>query len=246
MKLKELGRFLLEAATWKDEDYFLQAVADGDAAQVQRLLKTGKNVDPEARYSDGYTPLMVAVANGHLGVAEILLERGAKVNARNNNGETALHRAIREVNPAAVQLLLSYGANASMKGQHGATPRLLAAFFGSEEIFANLDPSPTDSETHLRLMLAAARGDLQDLEAMLNNEVDPNVGATTGFTALLAACYHSQEETATSLLGRGADVNIRTRNGRSALMFAARDGNHRLIQLLTSKGAVVGVRDVEG
>ncbi len=244
MSFKKIGRFLFEAATWNDEDYFLQAVKNGDAYQVQRLLKAGKNVDLETRYSDGFTPLMAAVKNGHLGVAEILLEHGAKVDARDNKGETALHGAIMTRNPAAVQVLLSCGANTTIRDRHGITSHLLAAFLGSEDIFATLGSASAESEPQLRLILIAASGRIQGLDEMLKR-VDPNAGVA-GFTALLAACYNNQIETAAVLLERGADVNAKTRNSRTALMFAAMKGNQLLLQLLLRNGATPGVRDVDG
>jgi ankyrin repeat protein len=94
MALRKIGRFFLETFIWNDQDHLLQAVTDGNAHQVQRLLNTGKNLDLGARYSDGFTPLM-AIEHGHLGVAEFLPDSGANVDARNSEGETALHCAVR-------------------------------------------------------------------------------------------------------------------------------------------------------
>lgn len=246
MALRKIGRFFLETFIWNDQDHFLQAVTDGNAYQVQRLLNTGKNVDLEARYSDGFTPLMAAIEHGHLGVAELLLDSGANVDARNNEGETALHCAVRTENPGAVQLLLSYGAKPTARDQSGATPHVWAALLGAEDIFAILGPVMAESESHLEFLTAAATGRLQTLERMLQDGVGPDTGAVTGFTALLAASYNNQEEAAGLLLERGADANIRTRNGPTALMLAAERGNKRLLQLLLSKGARPGARDGDG
>jgi len=246
MALRKIGRLLFKIFFWKDQDYFLKAVCDGNAYQVQRLLKTGKNVDLEARYSDGFTPLMAAVERGHVGVAELLLDSGANVDARNNESETALHCAVRTENPGAAQLLLNFGAKSTARDQNGATSHVWAALLGAEDIFAILGPSPAESEQHLGLLLAAATGRLRDLEDMLNRGVDPNCGVATGFTALLAASYNNQEQIAGVLLERGADANVRTRNGPTALMIAAEDGNQRLLQLLLSKGAKPDIRDGNG
>lgn len=245
MSLKKIGRFLFEAATWKDEDYFLQAVIDGDAHQVQHLLKTGKNVDREARYSDGFTPLMAAINHGHLGVAEILLEHGAKVDARNNEGRTALYCALIANNPAAAQMLLSYGASTTIKDQHGISPQLVAAFCGAEDTFKNFGSVNAEYEPHLRLILSAATGCVQIVEEEISKGVNPNIGIA-GLTALLAACYNNRVEAATVLLERGSDVNAKTRKGFTALMFAGMNGNQHLLQLLLSRGATPGVRDVDG
>ena len=43
---------------------------------------------------DGWTPLQVAVQNGHLGVAELLLAKGADIEAKHSRvGATFLHDA---------------------------------------------------------------------------------------------------------------------------------------------------------
>ncbi|NJL28199.1 MAG: ankyrin repeat domain-containing protein [Thermoanaerobaculia bacterium] len=76
MSFKKIGIEILNALTWKDEDYFLDGVVRGDIVAVQPLV--AKGVDLEARYSDGFTPLMAAISHGHLGIAQLLLDKGGR------------------------------------------------------------------------------------------------------------------------------------------------------------------------
>jgi hypothetical protein len=62
-----------------------------DQASVKQLLDDGKT--PNARQSDGMTPLMIAVGNGDTAIAGMLLAKGADPNLRAAGGTTALSLA---------------------------------------------------------------------------------------------------------------------------------------------------------
>jgi hypothetical protein len=72
-----------------------RAAHDGDLAEVERLV----GLDPgllDARYYDqGWTPLMFASREGHVGVARWLLDHGAAINERTDDGVTVLVLACR-------------------------------------------------------------------------------------------------------------------------------------------------------
>ncbi len=57
---------------------------------------------------------------GEKNVAELLLAKGADVNATNNDGDTPLHCAAYHRDMA--ELLLNKGANVSAKNKRGETP----------------------------------------------------------------------------------------------------------------------------
>jgi ankyrin repeat protein len=82
----------------------------GDGAAVKELLDDGK--DPNARQSDGITPLMIAVNGNDLAIATLLLSKGADPNLRAPGGVNAL--AIAKARGVAgvpmVQLLQRSGA----------------------------------------------------------------------------------------------------------------------------------------
>jgi ankyrin repeat protein len=56
-----------------------------------------------------------------VGVARLLLERGADVNARAKDGLTPLHAASSFAELAAVRLLLEHGADVKAEDNHGRT-----------------------------------------------------------------------------------------------------------------------------
>lgn len=80
-----------------------------DRAAVKELLDDGKN--PNARQSDGVTPLMIAVSNGDADIAAMLLAKGADPNLR-AGGRSALSiaKSRGSAGAALVQLLERSGA----------------------------------------------------------------------------------------------------------------------------------------
>ena len=70
---------------------------------MRELLARGAAVDTAA--DDGWTPLYVASAEGHLEVVRELLSRGAFPGLAAHNGATALSAATANGHPAIAQLL---------------------------------------------------------------------------------------------------------------------------------------------
>jgi hypothetical protein len=70
-------------------DEFYGAIRSGDIARVTSLVQKGIDVNVKERRG-GATPLMHAAAIGSLDALQLLLDKGADVNARNAAGATAL------------------------------------------------------------------------------------------------------------------------------------------------------------
>lgn len=68
------------------------AVADGNAVKVRRIISDGANVN--ATNTSGGTPLHSAAWHGHTEIANALIKAGANVFARTNDGHTPLDLAI--------------------------------------------------------------------------------------------------------------------------------------------------------
>ncbi len=86
----------------------LTAIQRGDRSTVNEYLNRGTS--PNEILSNGASPLKSAVVSSNASVAELLLSRGADVNARDGTGKTALFWARRMNNQAMVQMLLNHGA----------------------------------------------------------------------------------------------------------------------------------------
>ncbi|MFO1148365.1 MAG: ankyrin repeat domain-containing protein [Alsobacter sp.] len=107
------------------------AAARGFEPIVRRLLDAG--IDVNAAYGNDLTVLMWAAGHANdapepEGVATValLIERGAKVNAKDNRGRTPLMIAAELGHAAIVKQLLAAGADASVADKEGKTARDLA------------------------------------------------------------------------------------------------------------------------
>jgi ankyrin repeat protein len=88
---------------------FLEAIALGDAERARTLPSRTTTMDALIRRQE--TPLMGAIARGRVDLAEILLERGARLDITSPSVGTALDVAILTRQPEMVQLLVRYGAS---------------------------------------------------------------------------------------------------------------------------------------
>ncbi len=183
----------------------LGAAYGGSVAQVQALLNLG--VDPNVKDSLGETPLMKAVRNGHLRVADVLLNAGAdaRLHRRHTSiqshsaphGFTALHWAARDGNEDMVNALLTASADVNGVCTQGAT----ALFFASQE------------------------GHLPVVKMLLSRGADVNLADRIGMTALSTAADMGCFGVVEALVRSGADVNAADFKGRTALHLACSNLN---------------------
>lgn len=63
-----------------------------------------------------------AISFGHKDAAELLISKGAGVNAKDNDGKTSLHKAMSLERTDGAELLVTRGANVNAKDNKGETP----------------------------------------------------------------------------------------------------------------------------
>jgi hypothetical protein len=112
------------------------AIEDGDLAGIARLLVTTP-VDTVIAQG-GRTLVMVAIEETNLPAIELLVARGASLEARDDHGATALSLAAEMVFHEAVEVLLDAGADPNARDLSGATPLDIAEEHGAHDISATL------------------------------------------------------------------------------------------------------------
>jgi len=117
------------------------AALDGDIDEVQRQLDAG--VDPNLKSSKGATPLFYAVYGGHLEIVELLITRGADVNAVYLNN-SVLDQAHSYDDQEMVELLEAHGAEVADKVSGKGDGKGKSAFlsitnFGDGDIIVEFD-----------------------------------------------------------------------------------------------------------
>ncbi|KAF4556594.1 Hypothetical protein D9617_1g084720 [Elsinoe fawcettii] len=116
-KLGKAGR------TVRDLRKLLRSCAlSNDLFRLRLVLETGK-VDPDHRFDDGETALLLAVEAGHIAVVECLLVTGhITPDLRDANGDTALARAAKRGRVDIMRLLLCRGAQPDTMNSVFRTP----------------------------------------------------------------------------------------------------------------------------
>lgn len=82
---------------------FADLVRDGRLEAVRAAIDAGAPLDTPD--DQGFTPLMIACREGHANVAQLLIERGARLEAAGPRGETALGLAMVHCRPVATTLV---------------------------------------------------------------------------------------------------------------------------------------------
>ena len=104
-----------------------QAVLDNDLQLVKRLLSKGKAIDVIGSRKYGYgSALHLAVREGHVDIAQVLIDRGAQVDVLDPDDFTPLHNAAWNGNLEMTELLLAAGADINASTYDGDTPLKLA------------------------------------------------------------------------------------------------------------------------
>ena len=89
-------------------DIFIGSAGSGDMQTVLEMLEQGVDINVHASFG-GPTALIVAARFGHVAIVEVLLERGAEVNAEDDYGQTALYFAKKNSKIKVVELLEAAG-----------------------------------------------------------------------------------------------------------------------------------------
>jgi ankyrin repeat protein len=188
----------------------------GRPEAVMTLLANG--ADPRVADADGNTPLHHAARSSDPGVAALLRDAAAEVDAINKDGVTPLGIACASGNWRLARFLLERGAKPEPAG---ASPALLAAA-GTEE----------DDVAGVQLLLKhKAKADARDARSR-------------GALHEAARCGHV--EIVGTLLAAGADVQARDVDGRSPWLEAARGGHLEVLERLLMHRPEVALVDHDG
>ena len=121
--------------------------------KAARALLAAPGIDVNELNSSGESPLMMAALKGDLAGAQMLLERGARVN---QPGWSPLLYAATGPEPKLVSLLIERGAEIDAVSPNGTTPLMMAAQYGSEDSVKLLLEHGADAKRRNQRNLGAA------------------------------------------------------------------------------------------
>ncbi|KAG9498022.1 hypothetical protein J7337_010903 [Fusarium musae] len=200
----------------------------------------------------GFIPLLWAGANGKNAILQLLIEKGADLEARNpENSYTALMYAAEYGQVSAVRSLLDSGAMLEAQDKNAYTPLLLAASAGHVPITSLLlgkgaDIEARSSDGSTPLSIAARKENDGVVKVLLEKEADIDAKDDNGDTPLLQACLNGNVGIAKMLIDAGANIQTQTRYGSTPLAVAARKGREGIVKLLLEKGVDVDAKNHNG
>ena len=224
-------------------------IETGDVEAVQAAVTASPRLlvsTVERNDQGGWTPLHLAVADGHPDVVRVLVDAGADLTRRTEFNRTPLHVAL-QLRPELVPLLRELGAvvdapsaaylgdvdqltshlddGADLADRTSGVDLLSWAAFGGAEATARLLLSRGADGNAGALHYAAGGSRLELVRLLLEagadvNRRDPQTGRTPLHAAVGSGPDGSTVEIITLLLSAGADVNATTHDGASALDMA--------------------------
>ncbi|XP_031331829.1 uncharacterized protein LOC116162352 [Photinus pyralis] len=174
---------------------------------VDALLDLGVNEQDD----QGYTPLLLAVQNGALETAKLLLEKGADVRIKDNRDNTCLHFATDHSDVELLQMFLGKGIDINCSNGLCETP-LLRALKGDQLEHAKIllaegaDCSVVDGENGSCLVYCAQFGFDELLADFISKGQDVNQAHSDG-TPLQMAFKGNHAGAVKLLLANGADIH---------------------------------------
>lgn len=232
----------------------------GDVEAARLLLKARASVDARETWG-GQTPLMWAAARRHAGMVELLLQRGADVNARSavrdyqrvataearakfldRGGFTPLLYAVRENCRACIAVLIRHGADLNLAEPSGAVPLSIAMMNANWDIAHHLIEAGADvnrwdqfgqSPLHVAVSNMANPGARHPLD--MNQ---PNEFTGRDIVKLLAARgANPNQQLYFRAPGRGAQPG----RGATPFLLACASGDVEIVKVLLGHGANAGL-----
>lgn len=210
-------------------------------------------------YDPGHnkTVLMYAMNNKDLKVAELLLDKGANINAKDLLRKTVLMYAVDKNNLQMVKLLIDRGANTNAEDSRRENVLFYALAKNNLQIMellidrgANINAKDrypnvkikylNDNETVL--MKALSSGNLKMAKLL----IDKGAIISDRYTLLISAIESNNLETINFMISKGININETDKCGNTALMKASMLESAEIINFLIDKGANINAADVDG
>ena len=199
------------------------------------------------------TVLVIGACYGYTDFVRLLLGRSdVLVNAQDISGDTALHIAVINNCYESVQLILGYRqTDINVRNQHGASPLIVAATYGYEDIVELLletgaDTSIKDEFGGTAILRAVDEGNISTVQMMLERSVDFRKVDDLGRTILHGASINGHCDIIRLLVDAGLAVDVRGNVGETSLHDAGRAGYASVAETLLELGADPSITDNAG
>ena len=195
-------------AVFQQDTMLCRAIAANEVDVAKMILQSPRvQVNKRGTYVDGFnntwerTALIVAAKRGFTDIVEILLDKGADINARDRINGLALNR----------------GSSALMLAAWGDHLDTVKALFAHAQ---RPDLSLRDKDGFTALWQAVLNDNLEMVQFLQGKGAKVNIADNSGASVLDATFANKNFEVLDDLVAKGADINLVNQNGLSTLMTA--------------------------
>lgn len=214
-------------------------------AQIKKEKPAAEKKPAENPYAT--RDLFAAVKNRNLAGAQKALAERASINATDEEGKSPLSYAVELNDRETAEFLRQNGGLDAVAGRRML--RAIAANNATEFVRAmddSGDPNYTDKFGNTPLLVAAAYGNAEILQTLLELKANVHSADADGYTALFYAAQENHVRIIDQLIAAGAGVNAQSRFGFSPLHIAAVRGQLQAVQRLVQAGADVNAVAKQG
>ncbi|XP_056153779.1 death-associated protein kinase 1 [Lampris incognitus] len=209
--------------TLDEEDSFvmkaiIHAINDDNVPGLQHLLGSLTSYDVNQPNKHGTPPLLIAAGCGNIQIIEVLMRKGAEIQAHDKSGANAIYYSARHGHVGTLKFLHEKKCPLDVQDKCGETALHVASRYGNVDVVSYL-------------CSILANPDLADREQE---------------TPLHCAAWHGYSAVARVLCQARCQVDARNREGESPLLTASARGFRDIVECLVEHGANLDATDKDG
>lgn len=153
--------------------------------------------------------MFAAIQGGNDKLAQLFLNLGVNINARDREGNTPLLVAVMSGNVDSIKWLIKAGANLDIQNTNEMNAVFLAQQFGRPDIYnLLLENGAMDEKGRTSLIRAIAKRDIDAVRTLIAKKVDINAADISGKTPLIYAAMLGNIEAVKELLQNGVNITL--------------------------------------
>ncbi|KAF0034281.1 hypothetical protein F2P81_014347 [Scophthalmus maximus] len=218
--------------TLDEEDSFvmkaiIHAINDDNVPGLQHLLGSLNSYDINQPNKHGTPPLLIAAGCGNIQIIEVLMRKGADIQAHDKSGTNAIYYAARHGHVETLKFLNGKKCPLDVQDKSGETALHVAARYGNVDVVNYLcsiraNPDLSDREQETPLHCAAWHGYSAVARALCQSGCNVDAKNREGESPLLTASARGFVDIVECLAAHRADLEATDKDGHTALHLAVR------------------------
>ncbi|XP_037536775.1 death-associated protein kinase 1 [Nematolebias whitei] len=218
--------------TLDEEDSFvmkaiIHAINDDNVPGLQHLLGSLNSYDVNQPNRHGTPPLLIAAGCGNIQIIQVLMRKGAEIQANDKTGANAVYYAARHGHVETLKFLHQNRCPLDVQDKCGETALHVAARYGNVDVVSYLcsisaNPDLSDREQETPLHCAAWHGYSAVARALCHAGCHVDAKNREGETPLLTASARGFTDIVECLVEHQADVEATDKDDHTALHLAVR------------------------